>query len=146
MPVVFTIGFTKKSLEDFIRVVRAAGVVWIIDIRLRNTSQLAGWSKYPDFAFLLQEGFGLNYEHKPDFAPTDELLDRYKKGKDWHSYEADFNRLLYSRDLDETAKELLTRPAICLLCAEPKADKCHRRLVAEYLTAVGGPVVSVKHL
>jgi uncharacterized protein (DUF488 family) len=146
MPVVYTIGFTKKSLAQFIGSLRAAGVQWVIDVRLRNTSQLAGWSKYPDFAYLLREGFGLDYEHQPDFAPTDELLDRYKKDRDWQSYERDFNRLLHTRNPVEAAGRVLSKPAACLLCTEPQADKCHRRLVAEYLASVAEQSVAIKHL
>jgi uncharacterized protein (DUF488 family) len=146
MPVVYTIGFTKKSLEEFIGTLRGAGVQWVIDVRLRNTSQLAGWSKYPDFAYLLREGFGLDYEHQPDFAPTDELLDRYKRDRDWQSYESDFNGLLHTRNPVEAAGRVLSKPAACLLCTEPKADKCHRRLVAEYLASLAGQSVAIKHL
>jgi len=146
MPVVYTIGFTKKSLEQFIGSLRAAGVQWVIDIRLRNTSQLAGWSKYPDFAYLLQQGFGLNYEHQPELAPTGELLDRYKKDRNWPSYENDFNYLLRTRNPIQAARSILSKPAVCLLCTEPKPDKCHRRLVAEYLAEVGGDGILIRHL
>jgi uncharacterized protein (DUF488 family) len=146
MPFVYTIGFTKKSLEQFIGLLRAAGVERVIDVRLRNTSQLAGWSKYPDFAFWLQEGFGLSYEHQPEFAPTDELLDRYKKDRDWPSYESDFNSLLQTRNPVQAARSIIGRQSVCLLCTEPEADKCHRRLVAEYLARVAGQDVVIKHL
>jgi uncharacterized protein (DUF488 family) len=146
MPVVYTIGFTKKSLEQFIALLRDAGVEWVIDVRLRNTSQLAGWSKYPDFAYLLHAGFEVGYEHQPVFAPTDELLDRYKKDRDWPSYESDFNGLLRSRNPVEAAMSLIGKQGICLLCTEPEADKCHRRLVAEYLASVAGSDVAIEHL
>jgi uncharacterized protein (DUF488 family) len=130
---IFTIGFTKKSLKDFIELLKSAGVHTLIDVRLRNTSQLAGWSKYPDFAYLLETGFGIRYEHHPEFAPTDELLDTYKKAGDWQWYEEKFNHLLTARQLTEAGQTLLEKDNICLLCAEPTADKCHRRLVADYL-------------
>ncbi len=145
MPTVFTVGFTKKSLREFIAVLRAAGVQRVIDVRLRNTSQLAGWSKQPDFAYLLEAGFGLAYEHHPEFAPTDELLDEYKESRDWARYEARFNQLLAERNPAAGSRALLKQEAICLLCAEPKADKCHRRMVAEYLQRLD-PTVEVKHL
>ena len=133
---IFTIGFTKKSLKEFIELLKNAGVQTLIDIRLRNTSQLAGWSKYPDFAYLLETGFGIRYEHHPEFAPTDELLDTYKKAGDWQWYEEKFNHLLVSRELTEAGQTLLEKDNICLLCAEPTADKCHRRLVADYLASL----------
>jgi len=145
MATVFTIGFTKKSLREFIETLRAAGVKRVVDVRLRNTSQLAGWSKQPDFAYLLQEGFGIAYEHHPEFAPTDELLDTYKKDKDWAGYEERFNQLLNERNPEAEARALADKEAICLLCAEPTADKCHRRMVAEYLQSLA-PEIEVKHL
>jgi uncharacterized protein (DUF488 family) len=145
MTTIFTIGFTKKSLRDFVETLRRAGVKRVVDVRLRNTSQLAGWSKQPDFAYLLEEGFGLAYEHHPELAPTDELLDAYKKDHDWARYEARFNKLLADRGPEAEARELLKKDSICLLCAEPSADKCHRRMVAEYLQSLA-PETEVKHL
>lgn len=133
MKTIYTIGFTKKTLQQFIERLRDAGVRAVIDVRLRNTSQLAGWSKYPDIAYLLTAGFGFDYEHHPEFAPSDELLDRYKKTGDWVAYEADFKRLLADHHMERKALVLLEKDKICLLCTEPEADRCHRRLVADYL-------------
>jgi len=146
MPTIFTIGFTKKSLRDFVEILRREGVKRVIDVRLRNTSQLAGWSKQPDFAYLLEAGFGLAYEHHPEFAPTDELLDAYKKDHDWARYEERFNLLIIAERRPEAeARELLQKDSICLLCTEPQADKCHRRLVANYLQSLATEF-EVKHL
>jgi uncharacterized protein YeaO (DUF488 family) len=131
MATIFTIGFTKKSLRDFVETLRRAGVKRVIDVRLRNTSQLAGWSK-----------------HHPEFAPTDELLDAYKKDHDWTRYEERFNQLLAERRPEAEARELLEllrKDSICLLCTEPQADKCHRRLVANYLQSLASEI-EVKHL
>src|SRR5262249_9364723 len=146
MPTVYTIGFTRKSLEQFIGLLKTAGVESVIDIRLRNTSQLAGWSKYPDFAFLLRAGFGIGYEHRPEFSPTGELLHRYKKDRYWSRFERDFKRLLRSRDSRKAATSLIRIQPVCLLCTEPEPDRCHRRLVAEYIANVGGSKVSIEHL
>ena len=77
MPTLYTIGFTQLSLSDFVGLLRAAGVDAVVDTRLRNTSQLAGWAKRDDLAFLLREGFGIAYEHVTPFAPSDALLDGY---------------------------------------------------------------------
>ena len=145
MAVIFTIGFTKKSLREFIEMLRAAGVERVADVRLRNTSQLAGWSKQPDFAYLLDAGFGIAYEHHPELAPTADLLDDYKRDRDWSRYEARFNQLLAERNPETEARVLLEKPGICLLCTEPTAEKCHRRLVAEYLLALDSKL-EVKHL
>ncbi len=94
---IYTIGFTKKSLREFIETLRKADVRGVIDVWLRNTSQLAGWSKQPDFEYLLKEGFGIAYEHHPKFALTGEMLDEYKRDGDWACYEAQFNQLLAER-------------------------------------------------
>lgn len=145
MKTIYTIGFARKTLQELIERLRGEGVREVIDVRLRNTSQLAGWSKYPDFAYLLTSGFGFGYEQHPEFAPTDELLDGYKKTGDWLAYEAGFNQLLADRCPEREARALLEKEAICLLCSEPQADRCHRRLVAEYLRSLR-PGVEIKHL
>ncbi|HWX40033.1 MAG TPA: DUF488 domain-containing protein [Blastocatellia bacterium] len=145
MPTIYTIGFTKKSLREFIGLLRGAGVRTVADIRLRNTSQLAGWSKQPDFAFLLSEGFGIAYEHHPEFAPTAELLDGYKRTRDWPVLETSFRSLLADRAPESDGRALLAKEGACLLCTETTADKCHRRLVAEYLASLA-PDLRIVHL
>jgi len=145
MPV-YTIGYKGKSLQEFIEQLRAAGVDAVIDIRLRNTSHLAGYTKRDDLAFLLQEGFGIAYEHHPELAPTAEIRDAYLADNDWAAYEAQFLPLLRERCAEAVGRDVLARyRSPCLLCAEPTADHCHRRLVAEYWAA-HLPDVTVVHL
>ena len=145
MPV-YTIGYKGKSLETFISQLRAAGVDAVIDIRLRNTSHLAGYTKRDDFAFLLQEGFGIAYEHRPELAPTPEIRKAYLADGDWVAYEAQFLPLMHERHAEAIGKDILARfRSPCLLCAEVEAEYCHRRLVAEYWAA-HLPNVSVVHL
>jgi uncharacterized protein (DUF488 family) len=145
MKTIYTIGFTRKTLQQFIERLRAADVREVIDIRLRNTSQLAGWSKYPDVAYLLTAGFGIHYEHHLEFAPTAELLDEYNRTRNWPAYEPKFKRILADRRLENEAQTLLMKERICLLCTEPKAERCHRRLVAEYLKNFR-PELEIQHL
>lgn len=146
MPTVFTIGHNKKSLERFVRLLQEAGVDAVIDIRLHNTSQLAGFAKRDDLAFLLRTGFRIEYEHHPELAPTPELLDAYKADGDWSAYERGFLPLLTERSAGMIGNELLSRyQHPCLLCAEPTADYCHRRIVAEWW-AQHLPGVKVVHL
>jgi uncharacterized protein (DUF488 family) len=146
MPVVYTIGYTHKSLERFIQLLQGAGVDAVIDVRLRNTSQLAGFAKRDDLAFLLRVGFSIQYEHRPDLAPTPEILEAYRAGGDWPTYEAAFKELLALRQAHELGRELLGRyERPCLLCAEPAPDRCHRRLIAEWWAEkLSG--MEVKHL
>ena len=146
MGTVYTIGFQRKPLSEFITLLRQAGVEAVIDIRLRNTSQLSGYTKQDDLAFLLREGFGIAYEHHLALAPTAEILDAYRQDKDWAIYEEHFKRLLQERQAADVARDIFSRyQAICLLCAEPTPDRCHRRLVAEYW-ADQIPELTVIHL
>lgn len=136
MPTVYTIGYKRKPLAALIGQLRDAGVDAVIDVRLRNTSHLAGYTKRDDLAFLLSEGFGIAYEHHPELAPTPEILDAYRENTDWAAYEAQFRPLLVERAADQIGREILSRyRAPCLLCSEPTAERCHRRLVAEHWTA-----------
>lgn len=129
----FTIGFTKKNAETFFTKLNEAGVKKIIDIRLNNVSQLAGFAKRDDLAFFLRELCNCGYRHEPLLAPTKEILDGYKKEEiDWVEYEKRFIKLMEDRKAHTfVSSEELDRA--CFLCSEPTPEKCHRRLVAEYL-------------
>jgi len=146
VPTLYTIGFQRKPLSQFIALLRQAGVDAIIDIRLRNTSQLSGYTKRDDLAFLLNKGFDIAYEHRPDLAPSGDILDAYREDKDWAAYEERFNPLLAERQAETIGRDILSRyQSPCLLCSEPTADHCHRRLVAEHW-ADHIPDLNVTHL
>jgi uncharacterized protein (DUF488 family) len=133
MTSVYTIGYQRKALSTFIHKLRDAGVDAVIDIRLRNTSHLLGYTKRDTLDFLLREGFNIAYEHRPGLAPTPEILDAYRDNGDWIAYQARFLPLLKERAAEQVGREILARyRAPCLLCAEPTAERCHRRLVGEY--------------
>ncbi|MBW1737857.1 MAG: DUF488 domain-containing protein [Deltaproteobacteria bacterium] len=138
---IYTIGFTKKSAEKFFNALRKARIKRLIDVRLNNSSQLAGFTKRDDIEFFLKELCDAEYVHKPMLAPTKEILDGYKKKKiSWQDYERRFMALMANRKMQEViGKDLFEIPTI-LLCSEPKPDKCHRRLVAEYLREKWGDV------
>src|SRR5258707_563730 len=131
---IFTIGFTKKSAETFFNRLKNAGVKCLVDVRLNNVSQLAGFAKKDDLRFFTKEICHIDYVHVPVLAPTAEILDPYKKAKhgDWPLNERQFIDLMRSRRIEETvSKDLLDGG--CLLCSEEKPHHCHRRLIAEYL-------------
>jgi uncharacterized protein (DUF488 family) len=131
--ILYTIGYQRKPLATFIGQLRQAGVDAVIDVRLRNTSHLAGYTKRDDLAFLLQEGFSIAYEHHPELAPTPDILDAYRDDQNWTAYESCFLPLLAERAAEEVGREILARyHAPCLLCRESTAERCHRRLVAEH--------------
>jgi uncharacterized protein (DUF488 family) len=132
---IFTIGFTKKSAEKFFGTLRRVGIQQLIDVRLNNVSQLAGFTKRDDLAFFLRELCGAVYLHEPLLAPTQELLDGYRKhGGGWQSYEQRFLALMEERRIHDRLSPTLFEQRSVLLCSEPTAERCHRRLVAEHLS------------
>ncbi len=144
---IYTIGFTKKGLEEFIKSLQKAQVTLVVDIRRNNTSQLAGYSKGKDLEFLLNAGFDIGYRHEVQIAPTEKILNQYKKDNDWSRYEKDFIELLEKNkdSILKLGKELMKKQTICLLCTEPTPERCHRRLVAEFW-AKNLPEIEICHL
>lgn len=141
----FTIGFTKKSAEKFFGLLRGSGAKRLVDVRLNNVSQLAGFAKRDDLAYFVKEICGMEYVHVPELAPTQDILDDYKKNKgDWAVYESKFLALMRQREIEKTVPRNLVEDG-CLLCSEDKPHHCHRRLVAEYLKNHWGEV-EIKHL
>ncbi|MFS8839075.1 DUF488 family protein [Synechococcus sp. R6-5] len=141
---IFTIGFTKKSAEQFFNRLKQPGLVRVVDTRLNNTSQLAGFTKKRDLEFFLREICKLGYVHLPELAPTQEILDAYKASGEWSNYERQFLSLMAERRIeDQVDKSILDGG--CLLCSEATPEHCHRRLVAEYLRRKWGDV-EIVHL
>ncbi|OKH99846.1 hypothetical protein A6A06_22580 [Streptomyces sp. CB02923] len=140
-----TIGFTKKSAEKFFGLLKEAGVTTLVDVRLNNVSQLSGFAKRDDLKYFLGEICGAQYAHRIDLAPTHDMLDDYKKRRvDWATYEEQFVELIKNRRIEDTVPRELLDNAV-LLCSEPTAHHCHRRLVAEHLAQQWGDV-TVSHL
>ena len=140
-----TIGFTKKNAEEFFGRLRAAGVKRVLDVRLNNTAQLAGFSKRDDLKFFTKEILGAEYVHLPMLAPTQEMLDEYRKEKrGWEVYEKRFLELMREREIEKQLEPGMVDGG-CLLCSEDKPHQCHRRLVAEYLREKWGGV-EIEHL
>jgi uncharacterized protein (DUF488 family) len=145
MAPIFTIGFTRTSARHFFGRLRDAGVREVVDVRLHNTSQLAGFAKADDLAYFL-ETLGIGYRHAPELAPTAELLQAYRGKKiGWDEYAAAFTRLIADRAV-ERRYPAASLAGACLLCSEDTPHRCHRRLVAEYVTAAADGAPPVRHL
>lgn len=130
---IYTIGFTKKTAREFFESLSKSGVKRVIDTRLNNVSQLAGFAKCKDIEYFLKTICQIEYQHAIDLAPTKEMLDEYKKkGGDWETYEQRFLELMESRKIEEKISPEIVESS-CLLCSEAQPHHCHRRLVAEYL-------------
>lgn len=142
---IFTIGFTKKNAEQFFTRLKQPGLQRVVDTRLNNVSQLAGFTKKDDLRFFLREVGQIDYTHLPALAPTQAMLDAYKKnGGDWSAYEKQFLALMAERQIERVIDKNLVAGA-CLLCSEATPHHCHRRLVAEYLREKWGDI-DIQHL
>lgn len=130
---IFTIGFAKKSAENLIIRLKKYNISKILDVRLSPNSQQSGYAKQDTLEYILRLN-GIKYMHNVSLAPTKEILDDYRKDGNWGKYEYNFNLLLNERksnikiDFDDGENR-----RVCLLCTESEPNKCHRRLVAEYL-------------
>ncbi|OPC80377.1 hypothetical protein B4N89_04940 [Embleya scabrispora] len=141
----YTIGFTKKSAEKFFGLLQGAGVTALVDVRLNNVSQLSGFAKRDDLRYFLSALCGAHYSHRTELAPTQEMLDAYKKqGVGWAAYEERFLGLMKVRRIEDVVPREALDNAV-LLCSEETAHHCHRRLVAEYLARHWNDV-TIEHL
>ena len=140
----FTIGFTKTSAEAFFSRLSNARVKKVVDVRLNNISQLAGFAKRDDLRYFTEKICGIAYQHLPQLAPTQDILDEYRKTKSgWTAYERKFLDLMARRKVEDLDR--FQMDGGCLLCSEDKPHYCHRRLVAEYLREKWGDL-QIEHL
>ncbi len=143
--IIHTIGFTKKNASTYFGLLRSSGARSLVDVRLNNVSQLAGFTKRDDLRYFLAELCDMDYIHEPLLAPTQEMLDEYKKRKSgWAWYEQRFLELMAQRQVEEAIHPETLDNSV-LLCSEAEPHHCHRRLVAEYL-ARRWPEIVIRHL
>lgn len=142
---IFTIGFTQTPAREFFGKLKDAGVRRLVDVRLNNTSQLAAYAKRDDLRFFLHAICNAEYHHEPLLAPTQDMLDAYKKQKGgWQAYEERFRELMAERQIErQLDRETFRTTPSALLCSERTAENCHRRLVLEYLQDAWGDVAAV---
>jgi len=145
---IFTIGFTKKSAQKFFRLLEENNISYLLDIRLNNVSQLAGFAKGNDLEYFTNTILGIPYKHDTRLSPTKELLDKYKnKEIDWGGYEDEFKQIMTNRNMREIIMEEYNGRIenVCLLCSEHNSEQCHRRLVAENIANIL-PNIEIIHL
>ena len=141
-----TIGFTKTTAEHFFNRLNKAEIRRLVDVRLNNTSQLAGFAKASDLKFFLKEICNADYVHEPILAPTEDIFKKFKKEKgEWSEFRRGFLDLMENRKVEsQISKELIDQS--CLLCSEAEPHHCHRTLVCEYLNGKWGSALEVRHL
>lgn len=138
---IYTIGFTKKDAKTFFELLKENGVSLVIDVRLNNTSQLAGFSKYPDIKYFLGKCVKCYYKSDKLFSPTEETLKDYKnKVINWDQYVIQFNETMELRKIRDYIKSnynhVFEKETICFLCSEETPEQCHRRLIAEIFAEI----------
>jgi uncharacterized protein (DUF488 family) len=144
---VYTIGFGGHSAPDFFRKLESAGIERLLDVRLNNVSQLAGFTKRSDLPFFLERLGGIEYRHELELAPTSEILGAYRaKRIAWPEYERAFLGLMAQRHVETSYPEQAFHSRTVLLCSEPTAKHCHRRLILEYLRENSIPALEAVHL
>jgi uncharacterized protein (DUF488 family) len=144
--IICTIGFAKKPLKTFVQLLKDAGVTKLVDTRLNNTSQLAGFAKKNDLAYIM-DLVGIKYVHESEMAPTSDILKEYKSKKiTWSQYENAYTGLLEERHILDHALKQMSNETICYLCSEDKPHHCHRRLLAEYIQQHNPTEIKIHHL
>lgn len=143
---IYTIGFTQKSAQQFFELLKKNQIQRLVDIRLKPKGQLAGFAKQADLPYFLHElAAGCQYVYRPDLAPTIEILNDYRKDRNWRRYEQRFIQLMDERQIPASLDPTEFEIPSCLLCSEPTPAHCHRRLVVERL-AEHWPEVEIIHL
>ncbi len=131
---IYTIGFTKKSAKEFFEALRGSGAKHLLDIRLHNTSQLAGFTKRDDLCYFLKQIVNIEYHEMPILAPEDSFLNEYRKTGNWAKFEQSYLQLIRQRQVENHIDPALFKDGVVLLCSEAEPAHCHRRLAAEYLS------------
>lgn len=143
---IYTIGFAKKTAEKFFEALRGSGAKHLLDIRLSNTSQLAGFTKRNDLSYFLRQLVKMEYHEVPILAPEESILKEYRKTGDWAKYEKRYLELIRQRGVEKHIASLLFKDGVVLLCSEAEPTHCHRRLAAEYLVQTMPPKAEIVHL
>ena len=143
---IYTIGFTKKTAQEFFEKLQGADAKYLLDTRLNNNSQLASFTKKGNIEYFIENLTDMKYLELPILAPSSDILKQYRNDGDWQAYEDKYNGMLVERDVAREIDASLFVDGAVLLCSEPTAEKCHRRLAAEFLRNEVLGEASIVHL
>jgi len=143
---IYTIGFTKKSAEEFFEALLNSGAKHLLDIRLNNKSQLTGFTKRDDLRYFLKCLANMKYHEMPILAPEESILKEYRKSGEWARYEREYLELIRQRHVENHIASVLFGEGVVLLCSEAEPTYCHRRLAAEYLAQTKLANTKIVHL
>ncbi len=143
---IYTIGFTGKTARDFFEALQNIQARRLLDIRIHNNSQLAGFTKKGNIEYFLEKLTGLAYLEMPLLAPSAEMFKQYRADRDWPTYEGKYIQLLRDRNAGKQIDRALLEEGVVFLCSEPTPEKCHRRLAAEFLQNELSEDIQITHL
>ena len=143
---IYTIGFTTKKASDFFEPLKETEARFLLDIRVHNISQLAGFTKKGNIEYFTEQLTHLEYRELPVLAPAEDLFKEYRQGMEWSEYEARYLSLLDERNASTEVEREMFGAGVVLLCSEPTPEKCHRRLAAEYLKTSSLPEAEIVHI
>jgi uncharacterized protein (DUF488 family) len=139
--IVWTIGHGTRSSEEFVSVVREAGVCTLVDVRRFPGSRHNPQFNEPALTAALEAG-GIAYRHAVELGgrlagEPGEANYRCLRVAAFRSYAARMQTERWQAALTVA----LAEPAPCFMCSETLWWRCHRRLIAELLHARGEHVV-----
>ncbi len=131
----FTLSAYETTAEQFFETLKKQKADLVLDVRLRNTNQLCGFTKEKDLAYFVHNIAGAQYVHDLLFAPDSDLLDVYTKHViDWNGY-----RQAYLSEMEERnarsvfAQKYQQYASICILGTATSHRRSHSEALLEYL-------------
>ena len=143
-PRIFTIGYEKRSTQDFSKLLLENGVKVLLDVRYRPQSRKRGFSKKTLGA--LCDSIGVKYVHDRGLGTPPEQLKIARAQGGYSTTLMDKYRTHLVKQIEplRNARALMETAEICLMCYELDATNCHRKVVAEEITRDTG--TEIKHI
>ena len=138
-PIVLTIGHSTRTLEEFIGLLEAHGVVRVVDVRTVPRSRHNPQFNKTSLPRALKKA-GLGYVHMPGLgglrhAKPDSLNVGWRNVS-FRGYADYMQTPEFARSLDELI-QLANQERVVLMCAEAMPWRCHRSLIADALLVRG---------
>ena len=141
-PVIYTIGYSNRSYEDFLLLLRAHGIERVVDIRTVPRSQHNPQFNRENLASELPKT-GIGYVHLKELGglrhPRRDSVNLGWKNSGFRGF-ADY---MDTPEFEEGLKKLLELASTArttVMCAEAVPWRCHRSVLADALAARAVPV------
>lgn len=135
---IFTIGYEKTTIDDFVSRLADAEIDVLVDVRELPLSRKKGFSKNGLDAAVREAG--IDYLHVKALGDPKPGREAARAG-DHDLFVEIFTRHIESKDAQSALADLAAAvkgKRICLTCFERHHEGCHRKIVAERLSALVG--------